>query len=99
MVEIVGRKMMVSAEVPLAPLTMLLCDNSFDEKRIGAIQGYAKSSSHGEIAADQGQSVLDSEEFGEAGLQTAMRRALASDEAGTKRTDPKLLQRHGPPPL
>jgi len=69
-----------------------------DEKRIVRSKDMRNRRHIGEIAADQGQSVLDSEEFGEAGLQTAMRGALASDEAGTKRTDPKLLQRT-PPPL
>jgi hypothetical protein len=42
----------------------------------------------GEISADQGQSLLDPEEFGEPDLQITMGGPLTADEAGAKRADP-----------
>ena len=64
-----------------------------DEQRIVRAKDMGNRRHIGEIAADQRQSLLDAEEFGEARLQIMMRGTLAANEAGAEGADPQGL--HG----
>ena len=84
---------MVSAAVAFGAAHNAVVRQFVDEQRIMRSKDMRNRRHIGEIAADQGQSRLDAEEFGESALQIAMRGSLAADEAGAKRADPQSFQR------